>query len=215
MKGFSKLLYESKNYSDDDNNLLHSLNEDEDEFDTHEDDSLDNMEATSAGSDDDTGDMTTPDDTATDASTSTDSTTTDTTDGGSSEGNDNGDSSTDSSTDVTSQPITPDDSGKKLQLYNSFKSIYDINNNLIDRVSNFREVLESDKASDKNVETIEFIEEKLLSLRDNIKLILTDKIKSFEYEKTKTLFVYIKSEINLLVNLFSKISKTDNKQFNS
>jgi hypothetical protein len=66
--------------------------------------------------------------------------------------------------------------------------------------------MDNDNTKKSNYEAINFIEEKLESLKENLKFILTDKIKTMEYEKAKTIFTYIKSEVNLLSNLFNKIS---------
>jgi hypothetical protein len=111
--------------------------------------------------------------------------------------------------DPNAQTGTPDvDKGKKIVLFKNYKSVYDLSNTFLEKVANFKEVSETDEVKKNNIETIEFIEEKLEKLKENLKLMLTDKYSTMDYEKLKTIFVHIKSEVNLLLNLFNKISNT-------
>jgi hypothetical protein len=97
---------------------------------------------------------------------------------------------------------------KKIVLFKNYRSIYNVTNQFIEKVADFKEYAESDELKKKNYETIEFIEDKLNILKDNLKLMLIDKISTMDYEKSKTIFVHVKSEVNLLLNLFNKISNT-------
>jgi hypothetical protein len=111
--------------------------------------------------------------------------------------------------DPNAQEDTTDvDKGRKIVLFKNYKSIYDLSNTFLEKVANFKEVSETDEVKKNNIETIEFIEEKLDNLKNNLKLMLTDKYSTMDYEKLKTIFVHIKSEVNLLLNLFNKISNT-------
>jgi cobalamin biosynthesis protein CobT len=222
MRNFSTLLLESdEKYSISKKQINNnfSLSEAEgDEFEDHQDDAMEDMENQAIGH--------TPDETDTEdggegegdgtedgstegeetpadgESTEGDSTGTEDGEGESPDGeNPEGDEATDVA------PIDPN-SGKKIHLFKNYKSIYDLLNNFIDKVTDFKEVMDSDEGKKGKYETVEFIEEKLYNLKGNIKLILTDKIKTMDYDKAKTLFVYVKSEVNLLINLFNKISNT-------
>jgi hypothetical protein len=215
MRNFSTLLLESNEkygISKKQINNNFSLNEAEgDEFDSHEDEHLDDMESQAIGVSSETEEDSEGDGTADEGSeeggdtTGEESIEGDNTDNGD-ETNPEGDGTeTDDSSEVA--PVDPD-SGKKVHLFKNYKSIYDLLNNFIDKVTDFKEVMDSDEGKKGKYETVEFIEEKLYNLKDNIKLILTDKIKTMDYDKAKTLFVYVKSEINLLINLFNKISNT-------
>ncbi|WCS68242.1 hypothetical protein Goe21_01320 [Bacillus phage vB_BsuM-Goe21] len=106
------------------------------------------------------------------------------------------------------QDDSPTDNDKKLQLYKSYKTIYTSIDNFLDKVSSYKEYLDTEENKSKNYELVEYIEDKLYNLKDSTKIMLTDKIKTMDYEKVKTVFVYTKSEINLLVNLFNKFSSS-------
>ncbi|QXN70339.1 hypothetical protein INTERNEXUS_299 [Bacillus phage vB_BspM_Internexus] len=106
------------------------------------------------------------------------------------------------------QDTSPTDNDKKLQLYKSYKSIYTSIDTFLDKVSSYKEYLDTEENKSKNYELVEYIEDKLYNLKDSTKIMLTDKIKTMDYEKVKTVFVYTKSEINLLVNLFNKFSSS-------
>jgi cobalamin biosynthesis protein CobT len=216
MRNFSTLLLESdEKYSISKkqiNNNNFSLNEAEgDELEDQEEESTDNSQSQTSGQSNDNSEendesQTTEgdDDTSTEEESNED-------DNADNDGEENpfGDNSEgdEESTDDAVAPVDPD-SGKKIHLFKNYKSIYDLLNNFIDKVTDFKEVMDSNEEKKGSYETVEFIEEKLYNLKDNIKLILTDKIKTLDYEKGKTLFVYVKSEINLLINLFNKISNT-------
>jgi hypothetical protein len=218
MRNFSTLLLESdEKYSISKKQINNnfSLNEAEgDEFDNHEDEHLDDMESQAIGAPsepEETEEGSEGDSTADEGSeeggdaTGEESIEGDNTDNGDETNPEGDDTETDDASEVA--PIDPN-SGKKIHLFKNYKSIYDLLNNFIDKVTDFKEVMDSDEGKKGKYETVEFIEEKLYNLKDNIKLILTDKIKTMDYDKAKTLFVYVKSEINLLINLFNKISNT-------
>lgn len=221
MRNFSTLLLDSDeklSISKKQINNNFSLNEAEgDEFDDHEDEHLDDMESQAIGVNTDEpegteegtdGESTEGSEETGDTTTGEESTEGDSTDTGDGE-NPLGDATDgDGTSDTTAVPPVDPNSGKKIHLFKNYKSIYDLLNNFIDKVTDFKEVMDSDEGKKGKYETVEFIEEKLYNLKDNIKLILTDKIKTMEYDKAKTLFVYVKSEINLLINLFNKISNT-------
>jgi hypothetical protein len=103
-------------------------------------------------------------------------------------------------------PTADVDGGKKLHLFKNYKSLYNIINNFLEKVADFKEAVETDDSKKNQFEVVDFIEDKLVTLKENVKNILTDRIKTLDYEKSKTIFVHVKSEINLLIKLFDKIS---------
>jgi len=149
------------------------------------------------------GDQTVDDGTTADDGTSTDDGTGVTDDSANTD-----DGSGDELDDSTDMGEEDSEKGKKIVLFKNYKSIYELTNNFLEKVVEFKEVSETDETDKSNCLSIEFIEEKLENLRSNIKLILTDKFSTMEYEKLKTIFIYTKSEIDLLLNLFNKISST-------
>lgn len=112
----------------------------------------------------------------------------------------------DPNADTNMMPDTSDDS-KKIIIFKDYKTLYELVNTLIEKVGNYKEIIESeDDIKKKNFDTLDFIEDSLNELKGNIKIMLTDKIKTLDYEKCKTIFTHAKGEIDLIVKLFSRIS---------
>ena len=215
MKDFNTLFLDSDDFMNDDkkhiNNIL-TFNEAEDD----EEENPENQEDVEGAEETDTSTETTDDSQTTEEETDNIQSDEGETEGG--EGSDNAfsldgenseDSADDSSNTEQGGSGTSSNQGKKYLLYKNYKSIYDLVNNFIGRVIDFKELAENDEKKKNKYETIEFIEDKLLTLKENLKVILTDKITSMDYDKSKTIFIYTKSEINLLLNLFNKISGTN------
>jgi hypothetical protein len=97
------------------------------------------------------------------------------------------------------------DAGKKYHLFKDYKTVYNSVNSFLEKVSNFKEAAESSDGKKSKMETVDFIEEKLLIMKDSLRDILMDRIKTMDYDKSKTIFVHVKSEINLLLDLFTKV----------
>lgn len=189
---FNKKLMEDTKHN---NNFF--LKEDEDDDDV----GMDSLEDLSVGH---SNDPAHPED-------ETDSKSDETNDGNSPEsldGDTDGQGDVDSGDLDSEQDDSPTDNDKKLQLYKSYKTIYTSIDNFLDKVSSYKEYLDTEENKSKNYELVEYIEDKLNNLKDSTKIMLTDKIKTMDYEKVKTVFVYTKSEINLLVNLFNKFSSS-------
>jgi hypothetical protein len=97
---------------------------------------------------------------------------------------------------------------KKIAIFDTYRDLSGSCETFLTKVNEYREIIKDDEDKKKNFETIDFIEDSLYKIQDNVKLILTDKIIKMDYEKLKTIFTHIKSEMNLLIKLFKRISNS-------
>jgi len=98
---------------------------------------------------------------------------------------------------------TQSEKNKKLILFDNYRNIYNSINNFIENLDKYKEHLNQ---KDESLSTLDFIEDKLYNLRENVKGMITEKILTLSYEKSRVIFIHVKTEINLMIKLFEKIS---------
>lgn len=110
---------------------------------------------------------------------------------------------------MTNQPeVDPEEeklnNNKRLVYFRNFKSLYKLIEDFIDKL----ESLDKDEIEDdKNKNLIVFSKEKSNKLLENINLILKDKIETIDLKVLETVFINMKTEMNLLIDIFEKVVK--------
>lgn len=158
------------------------------------------------------------DDSTDDGTTDADVDTTDATDNPNEDGGDDtdgtdpeadgGDDSTDSEPEVDPEEEKMNNA-KRLNFFKNFKSVYLLVEDFIQKVDS---VSFDELDDEKNRNLVVFIKQKSNKLLDNVNLILKDKIETIDLKVLETVFVNIKSEINLLVDIFEKVVKATDSE---